>query len=55
MPQLRLIIAGVLLFWAVMVDFTSRILSMGSDAVLIGLAVYVAWPCLKTALKTPAR
>jgi len=55
MPQLRLVIAAVLLFWAVLVDFTSRLLSMGSDAVLIGLAVYVAWPCLKVALKSPAR
>lgn len=55
MLHLRLIIAAVLLFWAVIVDFASRLLSMGSDAVLIGLAVFIAWPCLKASLKSPAQ
>lgn len=54
MPQLRLIIAALLLFWAVLVDFTSRILSMGSDALLIGLAVFIAWPVIKAASNKPA-
>lgn len=55
MPQLRLVITALLLFWAVMVDFTSRLLSMGADAILIGLAVVIAWPVIKVALKSPAR
>lgn len=53
MPEVRLIITALLLFWAVIVDFTSRVLSMGSDALLIGLAVFIAWPVIKTARSKP--
>jgi len=49
--KFRFLVAAVLLLLAVLVDFTSRVLSVGADLVLIGLAVYVALPFLKPVLK----
>lgn len=49
--KLRLFFAALLLLLAILVDFTSKILSVGADLALIGLAIYVAMPFLKFAFK----
>lgn len=55
MSRFRLIVAALLLLLAVLVDFGSRLLSVTSDGLLVGLAVFIAWPMLKPLLKTPAK
>lgn len=47
MSKFRLLVAALLLAMAVLVDFSSRLLSVTSDALLIGIAVYLAWPFVK--------
>lgn len=49
--KLRLAAAVLLLFLVVMVDFTSRIMSVLADGVLVAGVVVVAFPVLKK--KTP--
>lgn len=49
--KLRLAAAVFLLFLVVMVDFTSRIMSVLADGVLVAGVVVVAFPVLKK--KTP--
>lgn len=49
--KIRLFFAAFLLLLAILVDFTSRILSVGADLAFIGLAIYVAMPFLKSAFK----
>lgn len=51
MIKLRVIGIGLLLVLSIAVDFTSRILSVVSDAVLIGGAIILLLPLLKSALK----
>ncbi len=49
--KLRLFFAALLLLLAIVVDFTSRILSVGADLAFIGLAIYIVMPFLKSAFK----
>jgi hypothetical protein len=51
MLNLKLLLVAALLVMSVLVDFTSMILSRVSDGILIGLAVYLAWPFINAALK----
>ena len=46
MPEIKTVIALLFLLGAVTVDFTSSILSLASDAMLIGVAVTLLWPAL---------
>ncbi|MGL5219621.1 MAG: DUF3927 family protein [Plesiomonas shigelloides] len=47
MPNPRWILAGAFLLLSIGVDFSSRILSMASDALIIGVVVAIAWPLIK--------
>lgn len=48
MTSLRLIAIAVLLFLVVAVDFTSKLMSMVADGVLVAGVLSIAWPMLKT-------
>ena len=50
MTGFRLLVIAALLLLSVLVDFTSRILSVASDGVLLALAVFIAWPLIKVVL-----
>lgn len=39
---------GLLLFMVVAIDFTSRLMSMVADGVLVAGIVAIAWPLLKS-------
>ncbi|WP_022581988.1 DUF3927 family protein, partial [Escherichia coli] len=45
--KLRLTVAALLLFLVVMVDFTSRIMSVLADGVLVCGIVVLLWPVIK--------
>ncbi|EPI5274379.1 DUF3927 family protein, partial [Escherichia coli] len=45
--KLRLAVAALLLFLVVMVDFTSRIMSVLADGVLVCGIVVLLWPVIK--------
>ncbi|WP_140436766.1 DUF3927 family protein [Escherichia coli] len=45
--KLRLAVAALLLFLVVMVDFTSRIMSLLEDGVLFCRIVVLLWPVIK--------
>ncbi|MEA9415928.1 DUF3927 family protein [Aeromonas caviae] len=47
MPNPRWLLVGAFLLLSVGVDFSSRILSMAADGLLVGVAVAIAWPLLK--------
>ena len=47
MPNPRWLLVGTFLLLSVGVDFSSRILSMAADGLLVGVAVAIAWPLLK--------
>lgn len=47
MPNPRWLIAGALLILSIGVDFSSRLLSMASDALIIGVAAFVLYPIAK--------
>lgn len=44
MERGRWFVVGAFLLLSVGVDFSSRLLSMAADGLLIGVAVYLAWP-----------
>ncbi|MGL5225794.1 MAG: DUF3927 family protein [Aeromonas sp.] len=46
MPNPRWVLVGAFLLLSVGVDFSSRILSMAADGLLVGAAVCIAWPLL---------
>jgi di/tricarboxylate transporter len=48
MPNPRWIVAGAFLLLSIGVDFSSRLLSMASDALIIGVAVFVLLPMVKS-------
>lgn len=48
MPNPRWIVAGAFLLLSIGVDFSSRLLSMASDALIIGVAVFVLLPMIKS-------
>ncbi|QPJ91273.1 DUF3927 family protein [Serratia marcescens] len=48
MASLRLMAIALLLFLVVAVDFTSRLMSMVADGVLVAGVIAIAWPMLKT-------
>ncbi|EPO3162045.1 DUF3927 family protein, partial [Escherichia coli] len=45
--KLRLAVAALLLFLVVMVDFTSRIMSVLADGVLVCGIMVLLWPVIK--------
>lgn len=46
MAKLRLGAIGILLFLVVAVDFTSRLMSVLADGVLVAFIVALAWPMI---------
>ncbi|HCU0428860.1 DUF3927 family protein [Serratia marcescens] len=48
MASLRLVAIALLLFLVVAVDFTSRLMSMVADGVLVAGIIAIAWPMLKS-------
>ena len=48
MNTLRFAAAGVLLFLVVAIDFTSKVMSVLADGVLVAGVVLLLWPLLKT-------
>lgn len=49
LERFRLVIVIALLVMAVLVDFTGKMMSVISDGVLIGLAIYSAYPLVRKA------
>lgn len=47
MPNIRWIVAGVFLLLSVGVDFSSKLLSIAADGLIIGVAVFVLLPLIK--------
>ncbi|WP_353851051.1 DUF3927 family protein [Aeromonas sp.] len=47
MSSLRWPLAGAFLLLSVGVDFSSRLLSMASDALLVGVAFAILWPLMR--------
>ncbi|WP_442787955.1 DUF3927 family protein [Lelliottia sp. SL45] len=47
MNQARLVLAALLLALVVMVDFTSKLMSVLADGVLVAMVVIVIWPLFK--------
>lgn len=47
MAKLRWVAAGVLLFLVIAIDFTSKLMSILADGVLVAGAVVLLWPLLK--------
>ncbi|MDU6923637.1 DUF3927 family protein [Franconibacter helveticus] len=48
MNKLRFVAAGVLLFLVIAIDFTSKVMSVLADGVLVAGAVLLLLPLLKT-------
>ncbi|MGL5499206.1 MAG: DUF3927 family protein [Aeromonas sobria] len=47
MSNLRWALAGTFMLLSVGVDFSSRLLSMAADALLIGVAFAILWPLMR--------
>ncbi|EFM6597387.1 DUF3927 domain-containing protein [Escherichia coli] len=47
MKSARLVLAAVLLFLVVAVDFTGRLMSVLADGGLVAMALAVLWPLLR--------
>lgn len=47
----RLAVVCAFLILSVVVDFASKILSVAADAVIVGAALYFAWPLLMPSKK----
>ncbi|ELD1608193.1 DUF3927 family protein (plasmid) [Escherichia coli] len=45
--KLRLVLIAILLILVVLVDFTSKLMSVAADGILVGLVVYFIYPHLK--------
>lgn len=48
MNKLRWAAAGLLLFLVIAIDFTSKVMSVLTDGVLVAGVVLLLWPLLKT-------
>ncbi|EFN7727109.1 DUF3927 domain-containing protein, partial [Escherichia coli] len=46
MNSARLVLAAILLFLVVAVDFTGRLMSVLADGVLVAMVMVVLWPLL---------
>lgn len=46
MKSVRLVLAAILLFLVVAVDFTGRLMSVLADGVLVAAVLVVLWPLL---------
>lgn len=51
LTNLRLALAIALAFLVVAVDFSSKLLSIAADGLLVGVCLMVLWPLLKAANK----
>ncbi|HAV8813393.1 TPA: DUF3927 domain-containing protein [Escherichia coli] len=47
MKSARLVLAAILLFLVVVVDFTGRLMSVLADGVLVAMVLAVLWPLLR--------
>ncbi|HBA7889658.1 TPA: DUF3927 domain-containing protein [Escherichia coli] len=47
MKSARLVLAAILLFLVVAVDFTGRLMSVLADGVLVAMVLVVLWPLLR--------
>ncbi|EPS2550666.1 DUF3927 family protein [Escherichia coli] len=47
MKSARLVLAAILLFLVVAVDFTGRLMSVLADGVLVAMVMVVLWPLLR--------
>ncbi|EHK3455764.1 DUF3927 family protein [Escherichia coli] len=47
MKSVRLVLAAILLFLVVAVDFTGRLMSVLADGVLVAAVLAVLWPLLR--------
>ncbi|HDI3035719.1 DUF3927 family protein [Cronobacter sp. EKM101R] len=47
MKSVRIVLAAVLLFLVVAVDFTGRLMSVLADAVLVAGVIAVLWPLMR--------
>ncbi|EFN9662291.1 DUF3927 family protein [Escherichia coli] len=47
MKSARLVLAAILLFLVVAVDFTGRLMSVLADGVLVAAVLVVLWPLLR--------
>ncbi|WP_064484541.1 DUF3927 family protein [Escherichia coli] len=47
MKGARLVLAAILLFLVVVVDFTGRLMSVLADGVLVAAVLVVLWPLLR--------
>ncbi|EEQ3958988.1 hypothetical protein HmCmsJML095_00959 [Escherichia coli] len=47
MKSARLVLAAILLFLVVAVDFTGRLMSVLADGVLVAAVLAVLWPLLR--------
>ncbi|ELO3113272.1 DUF3927 family protein [Escherichia coli] len=47
MKSARLVLAAILLFLVVAVDFTGRLMSVLADGVLVAMVLAVLWPLLR--------
>ncbi|EHD1001297.1 TPA: DUF3927 domain-containing protein [Escherichia coli] len=47
MKSARLVLAAILLFLVVVVDFTGRLMSVLADGVLVAAVLAVLWPLLR--------
>ncbi|HAV8881488.1 TPA: DUF3927 domain-containing protein [Escherichia coli] len=47
MKSVRLVLAAILPFLVVAVDFTGRLMSVLADGVLVAMALVVLWPLLR--------
>ncbi|ELO3160188.1 DUF3927 family protein [Escherichia coli] len=47
MKSARLMLAAILLFLVVAVDFTGRLMSVLADGVLVAMVLAVLWPLLR--------
>ncbi|MGL5156699.1 MAG: DUF3927 family protein [Aeromonas veronii] len=51
MPNIRWCIAGLFLLLSIGVDFSSKLLSIVADGLLIGVAVFILLPLIKPKVK----
>lgn len=47
MNSARLVLAAILLFLVVAVDFTGRLMSVLADGVLVAMVMVILWPLLR--------
>lgn len=49
--KLRWFLIGVFLFLSVIIDFSSKLLSIFADGALVAVAIALAWPLISNSVK----